>query len=113
MPKETAVSSEDDWKNRIMYPSLCLNSKDLPGIQDLDVGDTVLFTFRAKVTMKSMRADGNGENAHLDFDMLKGGFEPVDAEKEKSNNKEADVTDMPTEKKDFMNDLMDDGEGDD
>lgn len=108
MPEVATKSSEDDWKNKIYYPNLCLNSKDLPGIEDLDVGQTIMMTFKAKVTSKSVRdTEQSGANAHLDFDLLQGAIKVMKVEPKKKNEKEADEEELPSKRGDFMDDMMD------
>jgi len=74
-PEPIAVSTEAP---KTEYPSLSLSSKNLKGIESLEVGKKCILTLQAEVKSMQKGAEWNSEEGmRADFKLLKGHIEPA------------------------------------
>jgi hypothetical protein len=66
---------EKSNKEHISYPSLYLDTEELPELQGCKVGEEVELHFVAKIRGMNISDHGEGKSAHYDFDLLKGSVE--------------------------------------
>lgn len=72
MGTEATPMSEKDMKEHICYPSLCLDTTELPELKGISVGEEVELHFIAKVTGMNISDHGSGKRAHYDFELHQG-----------------------------------------
>lgn len=84
------------------YPSVHLNTEELPDIEKLNVGDIVMLSFKAKVISKDIES-WHGDNTHMEFKLLKGALKGAGIMQEKNDNEDVIIAN----KKDVMEDIMD------
>jgi len=83
------------------YPTLNLDSENLPDIEKYNVGDTIMITFKAKIIGKNTESY-YGDGTHIEMKLLKGACKGAGIMQEKDDDEDATIA----SKKDVMEDIM-------